>query len=134
MEHAVTSMLKAHRHRDVQNPQRGLYAEEAHDQRRIEKYPKAAKRIRDFLASNAERKNAQGKPLKSNVTDNQSAKIATANGVIQGYTAVAAVDSQHRSSSPLTALNQLASPKLVNPMDFELLPQPSVHEYRSWSY
>lgn len=96
MEQAVTSMLKAHRHRDTQNPQIEFYAEEVHDQRRIDKYQKAAKRIRDFLASNAERKNAQGKPLKSNVTDNQSAKMATAKGVIQGYTAVAAVDSQHQ--------------------------------------
>ena len=33
---------------------------------------------------------------KSNRTDNDSAKMATGKGVIQGYTGVAAVDDQHQ--------------------------------------
>ena len=38
------------------------------------------------------RRNARGQELKSNVTDNDSAKMATSKGVIQGYAAQAAVD------------------------------------------
>ncbi|MEW8026001.1 MAG: hypothetical protein AB2805_13410 [Candidatus Thiodiazotropha sp.] len=34
--------------------------------------------------------------LKSNITDNQSAKMKTSHGVIQGYTGVAAVDSEQQ--------------------------------------
>ncbi|MGH8710193.1 MAG: hypothetical protein ACREVA_02560 [Burkholderiales bacterium] len=33
---------------------------------------------------------------KSNLTDNDSAKMATSKGVIQGYTGIAAVDSKHQ--------------------------------------
>jgi hypothetical protein len=55
-----------------------------------------AKRVRDFLATHTERKGAKGRILKSNVTDNDSAKMATSKGVIQGYTAVAALDSAHQ--------------------------------------
>lgn len=96
MEQAVAAMLKAHQGRDSDNAELNTLKDTASDQQRLEKYQKEAKRIREFLAANAERKNAKGKPLKSNVTDNQSAKMATAKGVIQGYTAVAAVDSQHQ--------------------------------------
>jgi hypothetical protein len=34
--------------------------------------------------------------LQSNLTDNESANIATAKGVIQGYCGVAAVDAKHQ--------------------------------------
>ena len=38
----------------------------------------------------------QGKEIKSNVTDNESAKMATSHGVIQGYNAQAFVDDKHQ--------------------------------------
>ena len=57
---------------------------------------KEAQRTRDFVASTAKRKNRKGQELKSNVTDNDSAKMATSKGVIQGYAAQAAVDSQNQ--------------------------------------
>src|ERR1035437_4784167 len=71
---------------------------------RIERLQSEARRIRDFLVSHSERKSDQGTVRKSNVTDNDSAKpvlsvvegMATAKGVIQGHTAVAAVDRQHQ--------------------------------------
>ena len=89
MEGAVAKMLKAHRERD----ERGETAEdEAANAGRIERLSKEAKRIRGFLAANTERRSEKGAIRKSNVTDNDSAKMATSKGVIQGYTAVAAVD------------------------------------------
>lgn len=96
MEKAVSTMLEAHQGRDTQSEQVNSEEDETCNRQRIEKYQKEAQRIRDFLATNAERKSAKGSILKSNVTDNDSAKMATAKGVIQGYTAVAAVDSQHQ--------------------------------------
>jgi len=38
----------------------------------------------------------KGNIRKSNRTDNESAKMATSKGVIQGYTGVAAVDAKHQ--------------------------------------
>ncbi len=43
-----------------------------------------------------ERKSAKGKPRLSNRTDNESAKMPTGKGVVQGYTGVAAVDEEHQ--------------------------------------
>jgi hypothetical protein len=53
--------------------------------------------MRQWLSDHPEdRKGAKGKVIKSNRTDNESAKMATSKGVIQGYTGVAAVDDRHQ--------------------------------------
>ncbi len=89
METAVTKLLKAHCSRD----ERGEPEEDqTRSAERIERLRNEAKRLREFVSSHNERRSDKGAVRKSNVTDNDSAKMATAKGVIQGYTAVAAVD------------------------------------------
>lgn len=41
-------------------------------------------------------KGKQGKEVKSNITDNQSAKMTTSKGTIQGYNGIASVDKKHQ--------------------------------------
>jgi hypothetical protein len=91
MEKAVVAMLKAHRSRDEA---RELPQEQSRDRTRMERLRAEARRVREFLATHEERRSEKGAIRKSNVTDNDSAKMATSKGVIQGYTAVAAVDSK----------------------------------------
>ena len=93
MQRAVKKMIAAHQSRDTTGTDDD---DAALNTRRIAQLQNEATRIRDFLASNTERKSAKGAIRKSNVTDNDSAKMATSKGVIQGYTAVAAVDSAHQ--------------------------------------
>jgi len=91
MEEAVAKMLEAHRGRDeAKEPP----DDTARERERIERLKSEARRIREFLATHAERRSEKGAIRKSNVTDNDSAKMATAKGVIQGYAAVAAVDAK----------------------------------------
>jgi len=94
MERAVTRMIEAHRQRDLHG-ESGL-PEAVAQRRSIERLQSEAGRIRGFLAANKERTSEKGAPRKSNITDNDSAKMATSKGVVQGYTAVAAVDSKHQ--------------------------------------
>jgi transposase len=65
-------------------------------QARINALRQEAKRTREFLASNGPRLNRKGQELKTNITDSDSAKMATSKGVIQGYSAQAAVDNAHQ--------------------------------------
>jgi hypothetical protein len=59
----------------------------------LERLAREAARVRDWLKAHPkDRPGARGAIRKSNLTDNDSAKMATAKGVIQGYTGVAAVD------------------------------------------
>jgi transposase len=64
---------------------------------RIARLKREAAQIRDWLATHpADRKGPTGGLRKSNLTDNDSAKMATDKGVIQGYCGVAAVDGAHQ--------------------------------------
>lgn len=63
---------------------------------RLKRLRRHADRIKDWLASNAKKLGRQGKEVKSNITDNESAKMSTSHGVIQGYNAQAVVDSKYQ--------------------------------------
>jgi hypothetical protein len=65
-------------------------------QARIDELKREARVTREFIATNAKRLNRKGTELKTNVTDPDSAKMATSKGVIQGYAAQAAVDAEHQ--------------------------------------
>lgn len=83
-----------HRENDALSVEPTLAEKEA---RQIERLTRESTQMRQWLAANPdERKGAKGKVIKSNRTDNESAKMATSKGVIQGYTGVAAVDARHQ--------------------------------------
>lgn len=60
----------------------------------IEKLESKADRIRNFLENNEPRLGPRGREIQSNVTDNQSARLKSAHGWVQGYNGVAMVDSK----------------------------------------
>jgi transposase len=91
MERAVSAMLQRHRSEDAAGAAEPSLRER--EERQIERLAREAARVRDWLKANPkDRPGARGAIRKSNLTDNDSAKMATAKGVIQGYTGVAAVD------------------------------------------
>ncbi|PVV09506.1 MAG: hypothetical protein B6D72_14315 [gamma proteobacterium symbiont of Ctena orbiculata] len=57
-----------------------------------------------------------GKPKKSNLTGNESAKIKSSIGVIQGYDGVAAVDSKHEIVIHAEAFSEAQEHNLLQPM------------------
>ena len=94
LEAAAQIMLSRHRESDERLTEPGLDAKE---KARVERLQRGAIELRTWLAANpSERTGASGSVRKSNRTDNESAKMATSKGVIQGYTGVAAVDAKHQ--------------------------------------
>ena len=65
-------------------------------QKQIEKLQKQAERIERWLEENDTKIGSNGRELQSNVTDNESAKMMTSHGTIQGYNAQALVDKEHQ--------------------------------------
>jgi hypothetical protein len=57
---------------------------------------KAIGKVRGFLQGHEDKVGASGRIKQSNMTDNESAKMRTSKGVMQGYTAVALVDAKHQ--------------------------------------
>ena len=89
MEEAIRKVMARHKEVDEQNipPQEEQY---------IATLAENVKKIRTFLAENDDKPGKTGTPIKSNITDNESAKIKTSKGVIQGYDGVAMVDAKHQ--------------------------------------
>ncbi len=65
-------------------------------EKQVEKLQKQADRIEKWLKENDAKIGSKGKEIKSNVTDNDSAKMVTSHGTIQGYNAQALVDGKHQ--------------------------------------
>lgn len=83
MEAAAKQMLARHRENDALPVEPDLAAKET---QRITRLQTDAAQLRDWLAVHPEdRKGSKGSIRKSNRTDNDSAKMATSKGVIQGY-------------------------------------------------
>ena len=94
LEAASKAMLERHREEDQRAIEPDLQAKET---QRITRLQTDAAQIRQWLKANPEdRKGSKSAIRKSNRTDNESAKMATRKGVIQGYTGVAAVDARHQ--------------------------------------
>ena len=93
LDKAADKILALHQAQDKQGADQAL---EPKRQSQMEALHKEAARTREFLARNAQRRNRKGEELKTNITDPESAKMATSKGVIQGYAAQAAVDSSHQ--------------------------------------
>jgi len=94
LEAAATTMLARHREADGLPVEPDLAAKAM---QRVARLEHDAAQIRDWLATHpGDRRSAKGAMRKSNRTDNESAKMATGKGVIQGYCGVAAVDSRHQ--------------------------------------
>lgn len=70
----------------------------ARHQQSIDTLNKAHDKITDFLKTASPRMGQGKRPkeVKSNITDNESAKMTTSKGTIQGYNGVAAVDKKHQ--------------------------------------
>lgn len=93
LDKAARKIIEAHQRQDAGGEDGGLDERRA---QRVAALHKEAQATRDFLARSAPRRNRKGQELKTNITDPDSAKMATGKGVIQGYAAQAAVDSEHQ--------------------------------------
>jgi transposase len=113
IDRAVRRMLQRHHEQDTAEQTPDIYERE---KEQIKKLRAASKKIKQFLDTETERKGVSGKTVKSNITDNESAKMKTSHGVIQGYTGVASVDSRHQVVVHAEAFGQGQEHGLIKPV------------------
>ena len=113
LEKAARAMLKRHRDADAQP----VEAEQREREAQAAKSIKAkAKKIQQWLDDNDDKPGKGGKPRKSNITDNDSAKMKTSKGVLQGYDGVACVDARHQIIVHGEAYGEAQEHDLLQPM------------------
>jgi len=74
----------------------GSDGDKTRQEKRIRRLKRQADRIEKFLAVNEPKQGKRGKEVQSNVTDNESAKMVSSHGVLQGYNANALVGEEHQ--------------------------------------
>jgi transposase len=92
----IRHCLEEHRKLDKKDPTYKVQA--TRYQQTLETLAQAADRIDQFLKTQAPRMGQGKRPkeIKSNITDNDSAKMTTSKGTLQGYNGVATVDKKHQ--------------------------------------
>lgn len=114
LEQAARTMLDRHRANDDNTSPEDPNGKGA---ARVERMKREAAQIRAWLATHpTDRKGPTGGLRKSNLTDNESAKLATDKGVIQGYSGVAIVDGAHQIIVEAQAHGTGAEQELLLPM------------------
>jgi transposase len=64
--------------------------------RQVQRLQKQVERIEKWLKDNDSKYGTTGREISSNLTDNESAKMKTSHGVIQGYNSQAMIDDKHQ--------------------------------------
>jgi len=96
LEAKVKELLKEHVQEDNRDdPPSGLGGGRDRE-RQVQRLQKQAERIGEWLKDNDPKYGTTGKEISSNLTDNDSAKMKTAHGVIQGYNSQALIDGKHQ--------------------------------------
>jgi transposase len=113
IEKEVRRIVKLHKDLDADINDTGEYKRE---KKQIETLGKKAKKLKKWLAENEDKKSRAGNIVKSNITDNESAKMKTSNGVIQGYVGVAAVDEAYQVVVDAEAFGEAQENHLLKPM------------------
>jgi transposase len=113
MERAVRYLVEKHAEMDGQGEADPVGERE---QKQIETLQEKVRKLKSWLRKNEEKIGKSGKPRKSNLTDNESAKMKSSHGVIQGYDGVASVDSKHQVVVHAEAFGQPQEHELLKPM------------------
>jgi transposase len=99
IEAKVKRLLKEHEREDKgddEPPGPGSFRGRASREKQIERLQKRAERIEKWLSENDKKIGKNGKEITSNITDNDSAKMITSHGYIQGYNGQALVDDKQQ--------------------------------------
>ncbi len=112
LQTAITRILEKHQQQDSS---KGNIDTKVSDEKYVKSLQKDVAKLTEFLSTNEDRVGLTGKAVKSNITDNESAKIHTSKGVIQGYVGVATVDKRKQIIVNAEAFGQGYEQNLLKP-------------------
>src|SRR5208337_504500 len=113
MEKAIRQIIARHRQMDETEANKEIVDQE---QSYVKTLKERVRKIKGWLKDNDDKAGTNGKPVKSNITDNESAKMKTSHGVIQGYNGVAVVDEKHQVIVHAEAFGAAQEHDLLKPM------------------
>ncbi len=113
-EVAISYLVKKHREEDEKEIAPGSQREK--ETKAKEGLETKVKKIREWLEVHDDKKGVSGKAKKSHMIDNESAKMVSSHGVVQGYNGVAGVDSKNQIIVEAKAFGSGSEQELLKPM------------------
>jgi len=86
------------------------------EEKRIQSMLKKIDKIETWLNENEDKKGTRDNPIQSNITDNDSGKLKTSGGTLQGYSAISISDDKHQVITAAGAIGQVDERPMVKPM------------------
>jgi len=114
IEKAMDYIVKKHRGEDKEEGRFGL--DKDREEKHLINLRSKAEKIKRWLDENEDKIGKSGKAKKSNITDNESAKMAASLRLIQGYNGVAAADAKHQIIVGEQALGSGSEQDSLKPM------------------
>ncbi len=124
MKKQVAKIVQKHRFYDKNDSDELTHTREQQYKQALEK---KISKISRWLKEHNDKVGKSGKAIQSNITDNDSAKMRTSKGVIQGYNGVAVADGKHQVIVAAQAYGSGAEQDVLKPMidqvrqNFELM-------------
>jgi transposase len=113
IQRGIEHLLKKHRESDLTDDDASMNAAR---EKQVQTLNKVIDKIERFLSSHGEKLGRSGKSQQSNITDNESAKMPTSKGVVQGYNGIAMVDAKAQVIVHAEAHGEGAENGLLQPM------------------
>ena len=114
---SVEKLVAQHRTMDKNGLPEAVPGMRVREEKAIAALKEKTAKIDAWLRENPEdKKGTTGKPVKSSMTDKDSAKMASSHGVIQGYNGVAAVDAKHQVIIGAEAYGSANEAAILGPM------------------
>lgn len=114
LEKSIHLLLRKHRETDEDDE--GPPGMREKEEEAVERLRAKVKKIEGWLEKGEDKKGSSGNVKQSNLTDNESAKMPSAHGVVQGYNGIAAVDSKHQVVVHAEAFGEGQETQLLKPM------------------
>lgn len=114
LEKAIERIVTSHRTTDRSQPVAKVIKDK--DDQYAETLDKQLKKVRSWLSENEDRTGARNSVVKSNITDNESAKMKTSKGIIQGYNGVTMVDDKSQIIVAAEAYGHSHEQAVLEPM------------------
>lgn len=112
MDQTIHYILKKHRGEDKMSVGTETDKQEEH----LANLRRKSEKIKRWLSENEDKIGKNGNIKKSNITDNESAKMASSHGVIQGYNGIATADAKHQVIVGAEAIGSGSEQDSLKPM------------------
>ena len=93
LEKSIRFLVNKHRESDERYTGTDQYEKE---KQAISNLREKVKKLKQWLSENEDKEGVRNRVLQSNLTDNESAKMPSSHGIVQGYTGSAAVDGRNQ--------------------------------------